>query len=437
MANLAALPFVQLKFDKSGAIPDGVPHPLCGSGVSDLIVISHGWHQDPDDAGEMYRKIAQHFVEQGGNARPGRSFAVVEVYWPSDQFRDDLSLEVVAVLGNDPAAAAAAAGSDADASKLVRRARELGAMFGLDPDVFVAHVREAAVNTSPGDARVLVEMLRGAIGQSRDADLLSEHGRILDQASDGWDLMQSFLGSGADQYEPTTDGGAQAIDHDVATGAALGIFSGPIAAVAKVLNQFAYFELKRRAGVVGTGLGSILDTADLVDAKRIHYVGHSFGARLVTAAVAAMQRRKAYSLTLLQGAFSHNAFGVKISGNQDGFFRSVVADGKVSQRIVVSHTWNDHAVGLLYAVASRASGDIAKGVFEVSPTFGGSQDLFGAMGANGPQKMKSGEVLNVTYDGQALLNLKAGIHSLRCDFIKDHHDIRTAPIGRLLVAASA
>ena len=47
----------------------------------------------------------------------------------------------------------------------------------------------------------------------------------------------------------------------------------------------------------------------LADGKRVHLVGHSFGGRLMTAATAAAEG-KISNLTLLEGAFSHNALSV-------------------------------------------------------------------------------------------------------------------------------
>ena len=51
--------------------------------------------------------------------------------------------------------------------------------------------------------------------------------------------------------------------------------------------------------------------------KRLHLVGHSFGARLVTAAANALPAHppfELFSLTLLQGAFSHNGLSAYASG---------------------------------------------------------------------------------------------------------------------------
>jgi hypothetical protein len=66
----------------------------------------------------------------------------------------------------------------------------------------------------------------------------------------------------------------------------------------------------------------------------MHLVGHSFGGRLVAAAVAGTDDAsvlKVASMSLLQGAFSHYAF----SGNWDGkgakgFFRRVIDKGAVA-----------------------------------------------------------------------------------------------------------
>jgi hypothetical protein len=120
MATLAGLPYVALKFRKDGART--TTGPIFPTGVTDLVVISHGWHQDPGDAQAMYAAMLTHLQQQAAAASrlAGRTFGVTGVYWPSDQFKDDLSQETQAVLG--PAAATAAA-QDGDLVKLQTRAR--------------------------------------------------------------------------------------------------------------------------------------------------------------------------------------------------------------------------------------------------------------------------------------------------------------------------
>ena len=64
-----------------------------------------------------------------------------------------------------------------------------------------------------------------------------------------------------------------------------------------------------------------------------------------------------------------------------GAFPSVV--GKPTGPIVITHTHNDLACTIAYALASRLSRDITQGI-------GDASDEFGAMGANGPQKLDPG-----------------------------------------------
>ena len=72
--------------------------------------------------------------------------------------------------------------------------------------------------------------------------------------------------------------------------------------------------MKNRAGVVGQkGLGPAIDRlADEFPNLRIHLIGHSFGARVVSFALAGMDKSApspVKSVTLLQGAYSRFAFG--------------------------------------------------------------------------------------------------------------------------------
>ena len=88
-----------------------------------------------------------------------------------------------------------------------------------------------------------------------------------------------------------------------------------------------------------------------------------------------------FSLTILQGAFSHNALARQVKPGLAGAFPLVV--GKPAGPIAITHTHNDLACTIAYALASRLSRDIAQAI-------GDASDEFGAMGANGPQKLDPG-----------------------------------------------
>ena len=83
-----------------------------------------------------------------------------------------------------------------------------------------------------------------------------------------------------------------------------------------VLRVATYWEMKNRAGVVGTkGLGPLIGKLhSAAPGVKIHLLGHSFGARLVSYTLAGLpagltdQNSPVKTLFLLQGAFSHFAF---------------------------------------------------------------------------------------------------------------------------------
>ena len=124
-----------------------------------------------------------------------------------------------------------------------------------------------------------------------------------------------------------------------------------------------YWQMKKRAGVVGfNGLGPLL--ARLRGARpglRIHLLGHSFGARLISFALEKLPpgpNSPVKSLMLIQAPL-HFAFSAILphapsrGGALAGFANRV--DGP----IVVTHSVHDYAVGQFYPMASLTTNDDA------------------------------------------------------------------------------
>src|SRR5262249_32460313 len=145
-----------------------------------------------------------------------------------------------------------------------------------------------------------------------------------------------------------------------------------------------YWQMKKRAGRIGqTGLGPLLGRlAGAQPDLRIHLLGHSFGARLVSFALAGLpdggMPSPVKSLFLLQGAFSHFAFAQELPYDpaRGGALAGMTA--RVDGPLVVSFSSFDTAVGDLYPLASIVAGDDASAIPNV---------LFrwGAMGHDGAQ----------------------------------------------------
>src|ERR1043166_2582965 len=97
MTDIAGIPYLEAEFDESGTLQSQVVLP---AGVTDLLVMSHGWNNSAADARTLYRDFFQNFSAVAQPAdMPGRSCAIVGVIWPSKK-----SDELVAVAGASAAA---------------------------------------------------------------------------------------------------------------------------------------------------------------------------------------------------------------------------------------------------------------------------------------------------------------------------------------------
>jgi hypothetical protein len=127
---------------------------------------------------------------------------------------------------------------------------------------------------------------------------------------------------------------------------------------ASPLHALSFWLMKRRAGQVGERLGREL-LAPLFSmmgdrAPRLHLIGHSFGAKLVSSAVLGGLRPQ--SLVLLLAAFSAFAFTEQVPGTKrPGFYRRVLTDRMVAGPIVALRSDHDRALNTLYPAMTWGS----------------------------------------------------------------------------------
>jgi hypothetical protein len=131
----------------------------------------------------------------------------------------------------------------------------------------------------------------------------------------------------------------------------------------EALRQASYFTMKKRAGIVGEkGLAPVVTRIGaMTPPRRVHLVGHSFGARLVSFALKGLDAgteapgaSPVKSLTLLQGAFSHYAFAAELPHDRDRSGALTGMQARVDGPMVISHTLLDTACANLYPAASIA-----------------------------------------------------------------------------------
>ncbi len=424
-------PYQELEFAKDGS---PVHHEQADAvraladQVTDVVVISHGWNNDMDEARVLYRNLfaSMDAVQQGGGVAVGdRSIGVVGVLWPSKRFAD---AELI------PGGAAGI--GDADPA-LPGDLRAMAGAFDA-PDAEATLDRAATLadrlEGSPKAQREYADLLRSLVSAdaSEPADASDELFAL--DGSELLDRLQAAMLSLSLGAVPAAAGGAMGLGgvDGGGNGAAAGLGSALSHAWStgrSLLNFVTYYEMKARAGRIGSGSVAPVLHTQVAGRATLHLVGHSFGARLVTAAADAVPGAKSVgSLSLLQAAFSHNSFAKEWQPGRPGGFRRMVDEHRVSGSTIITHTRNDKAVGIAYAIASSIADQATSGLGDADSPFGG-------LGSNGAQHTPEAD------GGQALQDVGAsyhfaggGIHNLLADrFVSGHSDVSNPQVANAVL----
>lgn len=428
MEKIAGSPYIEVSFNKSGQLlgtaPDRVADTLKDPSITDLVVLSHGWKFEGEEPRQLYNAVWPQVATKLN--QPPSSVLVIGVSWPSKRYSEGIDARSLRVAADGVTLSVEPGTPETDLEDVQLEQALAEALDGLEPEdaeALRATVAAYLKSKQTKEARDLVQIAASSVHLNTDDPELSSSGEALAAVTDGIAFGQ-VLADLADPPELT-------VTEEVAQ--TLGLmdnlqqaFSGPRAAVIRLLEQLSYYEMKDRAGIVGRSLGSSLSKYTPPNKVRLHFVGHSFGARLVTAAAhvfSGAANLPLHSVTLLQGAFSHNG----LSTARGGAFQTLV--GKPAGPIVISHTHNDRACTLLYAIASRLSRDVTAAIV-------GKNDKFGSMGANGAQFDAAEPQADDGGTGTVFTPRRRVITNYRADtYIKEHNDIRNPDVGALVASA--
>lgn len=422
------LPYAAVEFTTTGtpldpAQVEAALEMLDRAQATDVIIVSHGWNNDMAAAERLYTALIDNLatvLPAGSDKKP----AVIGVLWPSVRWADEDQLAGGGVaLGDEQSALVAAIRAAVDdparaqamvsltdslqtpagRAAFLRAAREqMGREAGSDEDGAPSALRV-------GDAESVFDQVRVALFEAADEDL-------------------PLAG-------PSGSGGAPGVAPDLlgdAEAAGAGLFGMSWLQLARtVLNTTTYYTMKARAGDVGAnGVAPLIDRIKTEHPeRRVHLVGHSFGARVVAAAATNITQ-PIDSVTLLQGAFSHYGFTADYAKTgKDGAFRGALANGLIRGPLVITHTHNDKAVRLAYAIASRLAGQAGAGL-------GDRGDYYGGIGANGSLGTNA---LDWTLgDPATTYSFAPGkVYNLQADAtIKGHGDITNLAVVNALAQAT-
>jgi hypothetical protein len=440
-----SIPVFEVQIDKDAnlvtpvqekGIVDALNAP--GNTFTDVVLISHGWNNDMDEARTLYRSFFR-ALETVFPACVEKVLAI-GVLWPSKKFA-----EADLIPGG-----AASADSDPIADRvLCDRLEDLKHLFGDDvADQKLDQMKTLleGITADPKKQDQFVTLLGEILDQHADPSQQSADegttsvSKRAQEPNGGAKLLRSFGAPIVGKPKPGAGGGASvggvggnpALRPSVGGAAGLGdLFSGIKAGALRLLNLATYYTMKDRAGKVGRdAVNPMLQRIQVSTPKflKFHLVGHSFGGRLVTATVDANSLR-VQTLLLLQAAYSHNGLAAKFDGSKDGFFHAVLDKHKVTGPILITHSKNDRAVGLAYPLASRLNGDDAAGL-------GDRNDRFGGMGANGAQHVDTAEIVLLPVGGAYDFDAGKLIFNLNGDAtIQSHGDVARDETAAVLAAA--
>ena len=429
-----------LTFDANGNILNqdaaALVSEIVASATSNLFVLSHGWGNTQQDATNLYDTMFPLVRADPGCPADARFLGI---FWPSIWFPDpppaDQAAVATAVAAGAPGAADAAVTGAAIAASVApsmptdaaKALKQMGALIDTGLAQVAAGTGTAAAHT---EALGKFHALLGTV--FRDPGVAMEDGGESP-------LLTSVDPKTAYQQLAQTMGSAPSAG-DVE---GLGDIFGKVWNGAKdALRIGSYFQMKARAGDVGQkGLGPFLEQLLAASPNiRVHLVGHSFGARLVSFALAGTSSADASpiaSLTLVQGAFSHWAFTQRADNPfAEAGALSTFAD-RVHGPLVATWTLADWAVGNWYPKASFLSQQDAQGEEASGRWDGMGKDGFRGVTPSGDLTLP----LALPPTLAAGTFYRADANTVICDtsqssFAGAHSDILHPEVAALIVAAA-
>jgi hypothetical protein len=377
----AGFPHWEAQFDEHGAAVDSTAIDTlvneASAGSSDLFIFSHGWNNDQATARSLYERFFGQMRQVLGSRTTTAKIGTVGVIWPSMRWADEDQP------GRTGGAASLASGAPATPSD----------------DQLVLNLK--SVFTEPNQQSALDAMAQLLRDRPKDQQALQQFQRLIGQLtgtpapgkpSSG--VPTAATGTAAPQAAPEDNGeaagllGQDAIDvfrrfsalaPQQRTGGIAGlgdVFGGLWNGAKEALRVASYWEMKKRAGTVGQqGMGPLLNRIqDKSAGLKVHLIGHSFGARLVSFALTAVRANPPWvveSVVLLQGAFSHFAFAPKLPQDPSRSGALAGMNVRVDGPLCVTFSAKDLAVGTAYPLASIAARDDSAALVDLLFRWGG------------------------------------------------------------------
>lgn len=311
--------------------------------TSELFMFSHGWNNDQQTARALYENFfgeMRKILDQR-NVRSGTEIGAAGVFWPSILWPDN-TLEDT---GGAASVSQAPVEVGRDMKKVFQERSQQDAIDRMMNTLREQPRTEDAVDAFIHDLKSLVT------GQP--------------PAPEYHDLEIRASMATTEQWRQVFDGLADAEPGGDSEGGAAGLgdsFSRLWRGAKGALRVATYWQMKTRAGVIGRkGLAPVLNQLSRDLPKlRVHLIGHSFGARLVSYTLPDVKMpTPVKSLFLIQGAFSHFAFAEALPFDRARKGDLAGLSSRVDGPLLTTFSAFDKAVGYAYPAASVLANDDA------------------------------------------------------------------------------
>jgi hypothetical protein len=369
--DLGGLPLITLRLGANGRPEAGgeamLISELDAAGVSDLLVLSHGWNTSGESASPSARAFFQSvpaLLQRFGE--PGRRVALLDIQWPGQRWSDEPVPALGPVPVPDPVVVQ-------DSGEGPDPANEPGPLLVSAPPPPDETSRWITRGAFPAAQRDQIDELLDLLAARPDDSMALKRARMLirmlaEAAPDDGDGERRDVTSMFEIDDPYPD---QLFADFALRLSELGVVTDPSGGRAgfgdsvnrlwhgaqEAVRQLTYWQLKRRAAVVGErGLGPLIGR---LHAQRpglgISLIGHGLGARTVGYALRSLPRPVVRSVTLLQGALSHFAFADKLPFDPSRSGALAGLQDRVDGPVVACYSRHDTAVGVFYPLAGRAA----------------------------------------------------------------------------------
>lgn len=371
-----SVPLYLLQFDENGTLksPEARAEVLArvrNGDHRDVYVFAHGWNNDFEDSLDLFKRFFRGFIE-ARTVDPAWRPVFVGVQWPS----------IVLVFPWDKGPQIAAAGSpELAAEENAFQARAIELIKEQLPEAegrrFADLARKARLdeNEALEMARLARAALRGSPGEFADDRLPTEQELV--RAAQDFDKSSGGTGASGEFGFAREPGAGPAA-------AGLLDFLDP----RNLVRTATVYMMKDRAGVIGSNaVRPLIEDLSAAGADT-RMIGHSYGARVVLAALATAQlpRKKVRSALLLQPAVNQYCFAesgkVPKHDGAGGFRRALQ---QVELPIYTTFSAKDIPLHDTFHLALRRGKDLG----EAEIAAGAPPSIYCALGGYGPQGLSA------------------------------------------------